>query len=259
MPRGPLIVENVCSIASFPQKTLIPSKLKNILIPKEGSSFVLLKYKDLDLRILASLSEENSMVNAFGQKNFDLTLASKLFEVPQEVLTVDQVETSKMLSKYLAYGFDKKTLVSLAKIKNTSKEQVNKYYENYIRYFKKIDIYFKNQIENAIVHGCVNDALGVKHEIEGINDAKLSVKNQAWHKSKKLLMNKQKDVLTVNIAHELIRLLKTLDYNAKLIMVSDDEFLFEIANSSINTLPTLLVEFMTRHTNVSAPLEIEVS
>nr|WP_307774774.1 DNA polymerase I [uncultured Cetobacterium sp.] len=166
------------NLQNIPVRTDDGIKIRKGFIAKEGCVLLGIDYSQIELRVLAEISEDENLIKAYGE-NLDLhaLTARKIFQVgDDEAITREQRDAAKTVNFSVIYG---KTAFGLSQeLKITPKEAsdyINKYFEQY----PSVKHLEKEIISYAEEHGYVETYFKRKRIIEGINSKNRVIKNQA--------------------------------------------------------------------------------
>ena len=135
-------------------------------------------YSQIELRILAALSEDESMINAFKEnQDIHASTASKIFKVRIEDVTRDQRSTAKMVNFGIPYGISAFGLAQ--RLGTISRTEAQAIIDNYFEQFPTIRNYIDSQIELARKNGYVSTLLGRRRYLRDINSSNGSIRSAA--------------------------------------------------------------------------------
>ena len=154
------------NLQNIPIRTEEGNKIRNAFVPRDRENYLILSadYSQIELRLLAHVSGDEHLINAFksGVDVHTLT-ASKVFDVPIEKVTKDMRYKSKAVNFGIVYGQSKYGLAKALGIKAEEAETfINKYFETY----PKIKSYMEDMVALVEEQGYVETVLGRKRYLE---------------------------------------------------------------------------------------------
>ena len=248
------------NLQNIPIRTEEGNKIRNAFVPRDRENYLILSadYSQIELRLLAHVSEDEHLINAFksGVDVHTLT-ASKVFDVPIEKVTKDMRYKSKAVNFGIVYGQSKYGLAKALGIKAEEAETfINKYFETY----PKIKSYMEDMVALVEEQGYVETVLGRKRYLEKeisspnamIRDfAKRAAINQPMQGSASDLIK----LAMIDFSNEL----KENNLDSKLIMQVHDELIVEVKKSELEQVKELVLKSMELGQPLQVPLLVDVN
>lgn len=212
-------------------------------------------YSQIELRLLAHLSNDENMIEAFNSGiDVHTMTASQVFRVAPENVTKDLRLRAKAVNFGIIYGIGS---FSLAQDIGTTRKQAEEYINSYFAAYPKVDAYLKKSVEEAELNGYTTTMFGRTRRIPEI---KSSNKNVAAF-GKRVAMNSPiqgaaADIIKIAMVNT-SRALKAAGIDARLIMQVHDELIVESAVSCKEEAMSILVEQMEAAASLSVPLIAE--
>lgn len=233
-------------------------KLIRKAFKSRSSDFTLLAadYSQIELRIMASLSNDNFMINAF---NNDLDIhsatASKINNVPLEKVTKEMRSDAKAVNFGIIYGISPHGLSqNLGISRNKAKEIIDSYFNE----FKGIKKYMDFLIEEAKNHEFAKTIFNRKRPLRNINSKNYVLKSFEERIAINMpIQGTAADIIKIamiNINNEIV--LQNL--NSKMILQVHDELVFDVYKSEINEMKKLVKEKMENATRLVVPLKVDI-
>ncbi len=244
------------NLQNIPVRTELGREFRKYFVPKnENYCLIDADYSQIELRILAHISGDETMINAFmsGEDIHTMT-ASRVFGVSPDNVTPELRKRAKAVNFGILYGMGE---FSLSEDLGISRAQAKKYIESYLAGFPKISEYLTNIKESARSDGYVTTLFGRKRKI-----AELASSNKnLQHFGERVAMNSPiqgsaADIIKiamVRVADEL----KRSGIDAKLVLQVHDELLIEANKECAEEAYKLLVECMEQSTKLSVPLDVD--
>lgn len=248
------------NLQNIPVRTEEGNRLRYAFIPEDKKNFAILSadYSQIELRLLAHISQDPHLIEAF-LKGIDVhTLtASKVFEVPFEEVTKDMRYRSKAVNFGIIYGQSKYGLAKSLGITTLEAENfINKYFATY----PKIRNYMESTVKQAELEGYVETVFGRKRylrdELESPNGmirefAKRAAINQP-------IQGTAADLMKIAMI-DFDKKLRENKLRSKLILQVHDELLVETYKPELNLVKRLIREAMELNQPLRVPLVVDIS
>lgn len=248
------------NLQNIPIRTEEGNKIRKAFVPRDRENYLIMSadYSQIELRLLAHVSGDANLINAFksGIDVHTLT-AAKVFEVPIDEVTKEMRYKAKAVNFGIVYGQSKYGLAKALKITADEAENfINKYFETYPR----IKDYMHNMVELVEKQGYVETILGRKRYLENeINSPNAMIREFA----KRAAINQPMQ----GSASDLIKLamidfsnkLKEFSLKSKMILQVHDELVIEVEKSEQELVKNLIMESMGLAQTLSVPLVIDIN
>ncbi len=244
------------NLQNLPIKTDIGKNLRKAFIPQDGYTFVDADYSQIELRILAHLSEDDSMIDDFKNKaDIHSSTASRVFGVDIENVTPSQRRGAKAINFGLIYGMGS---FSLSQDLGISKKEADEYIQSYFDHYSKIQNYLKEQVKLAREQGYVSTIYNRRRYIPEINSNNFMVRSGA----ERIAMNttiqgSASDIMKIamnNVYHRL----KHDKLDANIILQIHDELLIEAKDEIAEKVAKILKKEMESAAKLLVDLDVEV-
>ncbi len=245
------------NLQNIPIRTEQGRKIRQAFIPKnENHVLVAADYSQIELRIIAALSEETAMMDAF-QKGEDIhtTTASKVFNVSPEEVTREQRSNAKTVNFGIIYGvsaFGLSNQTSLSRAE--AKELIDTYYKTY----PKLKAYMSEQVDFARENGYVQTVLGRRRYLKDINSANGMVRSGAERNAVNApIQGSAADIIKIAMIN-IHEKLSSSKYNTKMLLQVHDELVFDVPKSELEEVSKMIKYEMENAFTLSVPLDVEV-
>ena len=244
------------NLQNIPIRTELGREFRKYFIAREGYLLIDADYSQIELRLLAAISGDEAMCDAFHRGvDIHTMTASQVFGIFPEAVTPELRKRAKAVNFGIMYGIGD---FSLAGDLGVSRREAREYIDAYLANYPKIDAYLKNTIAHAREHGYVTTAFGRKRYIPEL----ASTKKQLQAFGERVAMNSPiqgtaADVIKlamVNVA----RALREEGLDARLILQVHDELLVEAREDQADRALALLKKEMEHAYETSVPLEVEI-
>lgn len=244
------------NLQNIPIRTEIGRQLRKVFIPKEGFVFVDADYSQIELRILAHMSDDKNLINAYkDSKDIHAATASLVFGVPIDEVTKTQRSNAKAVNFGIVYGISS---FGLSQDLSISKKEAEQYINNYFESYPGIKQYLDYSVESAKEKGYSVTMFGRRRPIPEIN-----VSNYMQRQfGERVAMNAPiqgtaADIIKIamiNVAREI----KKNNLESRIVLQVHDELLIEAKKEEVDIVTEILKREMSSAANLSVPLEVEV-
>lgn len=244
------------NLQNIPIRTLRGQQVRAAFIASEGKKIISADYSQIELRLIAEISGEKNMIEAF-QKGEDIhaSTAAKLFNIPLNTVTKLQRSQAKTVNFGIIYGVSSFGLSEQTGLSRTeAKQMIDAYFETYPR----LKEYMNEQIMTARKNGYVETILGRKRYLKDINSANFVVKGHAERNAINApIQGSAADIIKlamINIDREL----ENQEMETKMLLQVHDELIFEAPIDEIETAKILIKTQMETAYATQVPLLTEV-
>lgn len=245
------------NLQNIPMRMELGRLIRKAFIPKDGYVFVDADYSQVELRVLAHLSDDKVMKNAF-QNNIDIhsTTASEVFGVPIDEVTPLQRRHAKAVNFGIVYGI---SAFGLSEDLGISRKEASDFIAKYYDTYKNIKEYLDGQVAFAKENGYVRTMFGRIRPIPELKSSNFMQRSFG----ERVAMNSPiqgsaADIIKIAMLHVNMKL-KELGLKSQLILQIHDELLIETAEDEVETVKKILVDEMMHAADMSVPLEVGVA
>ena len=213
-------------------------------------------YSQIELRVIASLSNDEDMIKAFNNnEDIHKSTASKVFNIDLENVTKEQRSHAKVVNFGIIYGVSAFGLSNQTDLsRSESKEIIDNYYKSY----PKLKEFTSNQIEFARSNGYVKTLLGRKRYLNDINSRNAIIRSSAERNAiNSPVQGTAADIIKlamIKIDNEL----EKLKLKSKLILQVHDELIFDCPKGEIDIIKDMVQEKMQNAYQLNVPLKVDV-
>lgn len=245
------------NMQNIPIKLEEGRNIRKIFVAKEGCKYVDADYSQIELRVLAHMSEDKTLIKAFTE-NLDIhTLtASSVFHVPMEEVTRLQRSRAKEVNFGIVYGMSDFGLSENLKI---SRKEAKEYITNYFKQYESVKTYMDNKIQECKENGYVTTILHRKRNIPEINNSNYNVRSFGERTAMNTpIQGSAADIIKIAMI-KVYRALKEGNYKSKLLLQVHDELLIEAYEDEIEDVKILLKENMESAIDLIVPLSVDMN
>lgn len=246
------------NLQNIPIRTNRGREVRKAFIARNKDYFLMAAdYSQIELRIIASLSNEENMINAF-KKNEDIhaSTASAVFNVPINQVSKEQRSNAKVVNFGIIYGVSAFGLSNQTKLNRTeSKELIEKYFEKY----PKLKQYINNQISFARNNGYVETVLGRRRYLKDINSQNSVVRGAAERNAINApVQGSAADIIKIAMIN-IQRKLSKGNYKSKMLLQIHDELVFDVFKPELNEMIELTKNEMEKAFEINVPLTVDLN
>jgi DNA polymerase-1 len=208
------------------------------------------------LRIIAALSEEETMIEAFKHgEDIHASTASKVFNVPLAEVTREQRSNAKTVNFGIIYGVSAFGLSNQTDLsRGEAKELIDTYYATY----PKLKAYMSAQVDFARDHGYVQTVLGRRRYLKDINSRNAVVRGAAERNAVNApIQGSAADIIKLAMIN-IYNKLEARNYKSKMLLQVHDELVFDIYKPELEDLKTLIKTEMENAYTLEVPLDVEL-
>lgn len=248
------------NLQNIPIRTEEGNKIRQAFVPSDSANYLIMSadYSQIELRLLAHVSEDEHLIEAFNSGIDVHTLtASKVFEVPIEEVTKEMRYKAKAVNFGIVYGQSKYGLAKALKITPAEAENfINKYFETY----PKINEYMSKMVELVEKQGYVETIFGRRRYLDNeINSPNAMIREFAKRAAINHPMQGSASDLIKLAMIDFSKRLKDNNLKSKLIIQVHDELVIETAKDELEQVKSLVLESMELEQPLRVPLLIDVN
>lgn len=245
------------NLQNIPIRTERGRQVRKAFIPRD-QDYVLLAadYSQIELRIIAALSEENTMIEAFKNgEDIHASTASKVFNVPISEVTREQRGNAKTVNFGIIYGVSAFGLSNQTDLSRTeARELIDTYYKTY----PKLREYIQEQIDFARENGYVQTVLGRRRYLKDINGSNAVVRGAAERNAVNApIQGSAADIIKI----AMIRIHEKLsegNYKTKMLLQVHDELVFDVFKPELEALKKMIRSEMENAFELAVPLVVDL-
>lgn len=247
------------NLQNIPIRTSRGREIRKAFIPREeGRVLLSADYSQIELRIVAAISGDPNMCEAFRQhKDIHTATASKVYGVPESEVTKEMRYKAKSVNFGIIYG---QGAFGLADNLGISRTEAKEIIDNYKKEFPNIQRYMDEQVNFAKENGYVQTLVGRKRWLKDINSSNFTVRGYAERNAiNSPIQGTAADMIKlamIKIHNEM----KTGTWQSKMILQVHDELVFDAVKEEVEPLKELIIRCMTTAMPLphDVPVEAEV-
>lgn len=244
------------NLQNIPVRTSRGKEIRKAFVSQfEGGKILSADYSQIELRLMAHMSNDPHLVDAFNKgKDIHTATAAKVFGVPEEEVTREQRSRAKVANFGIIYGISSFGLSQrLGMSRTASKELIEEYFRNY----PKVKEYMDNMIEKGRKEGFVETIYGRKRFLPDINSRNATVRGYNERNAINApLQGSAADIIKVAMIN-VYRCMKQMNLKSKMILQVHDELVFDVVPNEIEQLKELVTKQMESVIKLRVPLVAE--
>ena len=245
------------NLQNIPIRTERGKQVRKAFIPRD-KNYVLLAadYSQIELRIIAALSEEETMIEAFKNgEDIHASTAAKVFNVPINEVTRDQRSNAKTVNFGIIYGVSAFGLSNQTDLtRKESKELIDLYYETY----PKLRNYMSAQVDFARDHGYVETVLQRRRYLKDINSRNAIVRGAAERNAVNApIQGSAADIIKIAMINIFKRFEKE-GFKSKMLLQVHDELVFDAHKDELDIIKPIIKYEMEHAFDMIVPLDVEM-
>lgn len=244
------------NLQNIPVRMELGRMIRKVFIPREGCVFVDADYSQIELRVLAHMSEDEMLIEAYRQaEDIHRITASQVFHVPFEDVTPLQRRNAKAVNFGIVYGISS---FGLSQDLDISKKEAAEYIERYFDTYPGIKGFLDGLVAGAKERGYVTTMYGRRRpipELKSSNFAQRSFGERVAMNSP--IQGTAADIIKIAMIRVHDRL-KEEGLQSKLILQVHDELLIEALDEEAGRVEQILQEEMPQAASLRVPLEIDM-
>ena len=245
------------NLQNIPIRTERGKQVRKAFIPRD-ENYVLLAadYSQIELRIIAALSEEETMIEAFKNgEDIHASTAAKVFNIPLSEVTREQRSNAKTVNFGIIYGVSAFGLSNQTDLtRKESKELIDLYYETY----PKLKNYMSAQVDFARDHGYVETVLQRRRYLKDINSRNAIVRGAAERNAVNApIQGSAADIIKIAMINIFKRFEKE-GFKSKMLLQVHDELVFDAHKDELEIIKPIIKYEMEHAFEMIVPLDVEM-
>lgn len=244
------------NLQNIPIRMELGREIRKVFIPKEGFVFLDADYSQIELRILAHMSGDEKLINAYRQnEDIHRITASEVFHVPFEEVTELERRNAKAVNFGIIYGISS---FGLGQDLNITRKEAEKFIKKYFETYPTVKTFLDDQVAMGKEKGYVES---LYHRIRPVPE--LSSSNYMQRSfGERVAMNSPiqgtaADIMKIAMVRVAQRLEKE-GLQSRLLLQIHDEILVETEQSEVDKVAAIMEEEMNHAADLKVPLEVEV-
>jgi DNA polymerase-1 len=246
------------NLQNIPIRSEQGAKIRQAFIPAEGWTLLAADYSQVELRLLAHFSGDETMQQAFEEgRDIHATVGAQVYGVADSDVTANMRRTAKTINFGLIYGM---SAHGLARRLEISRDDAAQFIDAYFARYPKVLEYQWRLLNKCIETGFVGTILGRRRAITGIRpESTYQQRNQPEREAINMeIQGSAADLIKLAMLG-IYRRLKAEKLHARLLLQIHDELVLESPPDELHSVATLVREEMTTALKLDVPLEVDVA
>jgi len=245
------------NLQNIPIRTERGREVRKAFVPRD-ENYVLLAadYSQIELRIIAALSEEETMMNAFKNgEDIHASTAAKVFNVDIKDVTREQRSNAKTVNFGIIYGV---SAFGLSNQTNLSRSEAKELIETYYETYPKLKAYMASQVDFAREYGYVETVLNRRRYLKDINSRNAIVRGAAERNAVNApIQGSAADIIKLAMITIHKRFEKE-NFKSKMLLQVHDELVFDAHKDELEIIKPIIKHEMENAFKMAIPLDVEI-
>jgi len=245
------------NLQNIPIRTERGRQVRKAFIPRnEDYTLLAADYSQIELRIIAALSEESTMIEAFKNgEDIHASTAARVFDVPLEEVTKEQRSNAKTVNFGIIYGV---SAFGLSNQTDLSRKEAKELIETYYKTYPKLRNFMSEQVNFARENGYVQTVLGRRRYLNAINASNAIVRGAAERNAVNApIQGSAADIIKIAMIN-IHKKLEEGNYKSKMLLQVHDELVFDIYKPELESLESLIKTEMENAYPLSVSLDVDL-
>lgn len=246
------------NLQNIPIKYEMGREIRKVFVPNTEDSVILsADYSQIELRVLAHISKDENMINAFSEHDdIHTKTASEVFKVPIDEVTPLMRSNAKAVNFGIVYGIGD---FSLSQDLNITRKEAKKYIDAYLERYPNVKLYLENIVKEATEKGYVSTILNRRRYIKEVKASNKIVKAAG----ERLAMNSPiqgsaADIIKLAMVN-VHRKLKEYKFKSSIILQVHDELILNVYKNELEKIKALVKKEMEQVLELKVALEVDIN
>lgn len=245
------------NLQNIPVKLEMGRNIRKVFISDENSNLVDADYSQVELRVLAHMSQDETMIEAFKHnEDIHTKTASQVFNVNMDEVTSKQRSDAKAVNFGIVYG---KSDFGLSEDLHIPVKQAKEYIENYFNKYSKIKDFMDKVVENATENGYITTILNRRRYIPELKSSNFMLRNAG----KRAAMNapiqgSAADIIKIAMVN-VYKKLEERQLKSKLILQVHDELIVEAYDEEVEEVKKIVKDEMENAVSMDVHLDVDLN
>ena len=245
------------NLQNIPIRTSRGQEIRKAFIPRNNNYLLMAAdYSQIELRIIAALSKDRSMIKAFkNNKDIHAATAAKVFEVPLNEVTREQRSNAKTVNFGIIYGV---SAFGLSQQTNLNRVESKELIETYYKTYPELKAYISKQIDFAREYGYVETVLGRRRYLKDINSQNALARGAAERNAVNApIQGSAADIIKLAMI-QIHKKIKSENWQSRMLLQVHDELVFDVIKSEKEAFEKMVKTEMERAFDIGLPLVVDI-
>lgn len=245
------------NLQNIPTRFELGKRIRKAFKPEEGKVYIDADYSQIELRVLAAISEDNHMIEAFIEgQDIHKQAASKVFKTPIDEVTKEQRSNAKAVNFGIVYGISD---FGLAGQLGISRKKAKQYIEEYLEQYSGIKKFMDNITEEAKEQGYVETLFHRRRYIPELKSNNYMVRQFGTRVAMNTpIQGTAADIMKIAMI-KVYNEIKNKKLKSKIVLQVHDEMMIEVPKEEIEEVKQILKKSMETATKLKVPLIADIS
>ncbi|MDR2166279.1 MAG: DNA polymerase I [Clostridiales bacterium] len=245
------------NLQNIPVRTALGRELRRAFVAAPGFVFVDADYSQIELRILAELSGDETFLTAFAQKqDIHRITAARVFQVDFDEVTDSMRSAAKAVNFGIVYGI---SAFALAEDINVSVREAESFIKGYFARYPAVSAYMERAVADAKVKGYSETLWGRRRPLPELSHSNFQTRAFGERAAMNMpVQGSAADIIKIAMVKVYNRL-RAEGLQSRLILQIHDELLIEAAEGEIEAVRAILLDEMQNAVQMSVPLDIDIN
>ena len=244
------------NLQNIPIRMELGREIRKVFVPKEGYVFVDADYSQIELRVLAHMSGDESLIEAYRHaQDIHAMTASQVFHTPLDEVTPLQRRNAKAVNFGIVYGI---SAFGLSEDLSITRKEAFQYIERYFETYPKVKEFLDHLVEIGKEQGYVTTMFGRRRPIPELKSSNFMQRSFG----ERIAMNSPiqgtaADIIKIAM-NRVDKRLKEEGYHSRIVLQVHDELLIEVKKEELENVKMILADEMRGAASLDVPLEIDM-
>ena len=245
------------NLQNIPTRFELGKQLRKVFKPADGCLYIDADYSQVELRVLAHISNDEHMVQAFNNgEDIHRQAASKVFNTPIDEVTKEQRSNAKAVNFGIVYGISD---FGLGEQLHISRKKAKQYIEQYLEQYSGIKQFMDNVVEQAKENGYVETLFKRRRYIPELKSSNYMVRQFGSRVAMNTpIQGTAADIMKIAMIN-VLKELKSRNMKSKIVLQVHDEMMIEATLDEVEDVKEILQQCMEGACKLNVPLIAEVS
>jgi DNA polymerase I len=244
------------NLQNIPVRTELGRRIRAAFVPEAGWRFLAADYSQIELRILAHVSGEESLIEAFRRgEDIHARTASEVFGVPLDAVTPEQRDIAKTTNFSVIYGV---TAFGLSRGLDISPKQAQEFLDRFFARHPKVKAYLARTVKEGRERGFVATLLGRRRYLPELRSGNPNLRGFGERMATNApIQGTAADLVKIAMVRMAAEL-RAHRLETRMLLQVHDELLFEVPTDEVERLQALATEVMESAVSLDVPLRVDV-
>jgi len=238
------------------QNIPVGKQIRQAFVPDKNCLFLSADYSQIELRIMAHLSQDTGLVNAFlNNEDIHTQTAVEVFSISKENVTADMRRIAKVINFGVLYGMSSYGLVQATDL---SREEATRFIETYFERFSGVKAYTESVVKESQEKGYAQTVLGRRRYIPGINASNYQIRSESQRIAINMpVQGTASDIIKVAMI-QIQQRINSLGLKTRMLLQVHDELVFEVPQSELMEIRGIVQQIMPNAIKLRVPVKVDI-